>query len=45
MKTAPLSMMLSAWTINYDKREVMKMLGEAGVAAGAVYHRLLRQGQ
>ena len=29
--------MLSAWTINYDKREVMKMLGEAGVAAGAVF--------
>ncbi len=29
--------MLSAWTINFDKREVMKMLGEAGVAAGAVF--------
>ncbi len=29
--------MLSAWTLNYDKREVMKMLGEAGVAAGAVF--------
>ncbi|MFM9972839.1 MAG: CoA transferase [Burkholderiales bacterium] len=29
--------MISAWTKNYDKREVMKMLGEAGVAAGAVF--------
>ena len=29
--------MLSAWTLNYDKREVMKMLGEAGVAAGAIF--------
>ena len=29
--------MLSAWTRNYDKREVMKMLGEAGVAAGAIF--------
>lgn len=29
--------MLSAWTRNYDKREVMKMLGEVGVAAGAIF--------
>jgi formyl-CoA transferase len=29
--------LLSAWTIKHDKREVMRMLGEAGVAAGAVF--------
>ena len=29
--------LLSAWTIHHDKREVMKMLGEAGVAAGAIF--------
>jgi formyl-CoA transferase len=28
---------VSAWTRQHDKREVMKMLGEAGVAAGAVF--------
>jgi len=28
---------LSAWTINYDKREVMKLLGDAGVPASAVF--------
>lgn len=34
---ASVDAMLSAWTRNYDKREVMKMLGEAGVAAGAIF--------
>lgn len=29
--------LISAWTIHHDKREVMKMLGEAGVAAGAIF--------
>ncbi len=29
--------LLSAWTRQHDKREVMKMLGEAGVAAGAIF--------
>ena len=29
--------LLSAWTRQYDKREVMKKLGEAGVAAGAIF--------
>ena len=29
--------MLSAWTRQYDKREVMRMVGNAGVPAGAVF--------
>lgn len=29
--------MISAWTRQHDKRTVMKILGEAGVAAGAVF--------
>ncbi len=29
--------LLSAWTRQHDKREVMKKLGEAGVAAGAIF--------
>ena len=29
--------MISAWTRQHDKREVMRLLGEAGVAAGAVF--------
>jgi formyl-CoA transferase len=29
--------LISAWTIQHDKREVMKMLGDQGVAAGAVF--------
>jgi formyl-CoA transferase len=28
---------IAAWTKRHDKREVMRILGEAGVAAGAVY--------
>ena len=29
--------LISAWTREHDKREVMKMLGDAGVAAGAIF--------
>jgi formyl-CoA transferase len=29
--------LISAWTRKHDKREVMNMLGEAGVAAGAIF--------
>jgi formyl-CoA transferase len=29
--------LISGWTIQHDKREVMRLLGEAGVAAGAVF--------
>jgi formyl-CoA transferase len=29
--------LISSWTIQHDKHEVMRMLGEAGVAAGAVF--------
>ncbi|HTM76163.1 MAG TPA: CoA transferase, partial [Devosia sp.] len=31
---------VSAWTCNYDKRTVMKLLGEAGVPASAVFDTL-----
>jgi len=33
---ADVDKLLSAWTINYDKHTVMRMLGDAGVPAGAV---------
>lgn len=29
--------LIGAWTAQYDKREVMRIFGEAGVAAGAVF--------
>jgi formyl-CoA transferase len=29
--------LIGGWTAQYDKREVMRILGEAGVAAGAVF--------
>ena len=34
---APVDEILAAWTMRYDKREVMTMLGRAGVPASAVF--------
>jgi len=34
---AAIDEVISAWTILHDKREVMRMLGEAGIPAGAVF--------
>lgn len=33
---AEIDEVMTAWTLNYDKREVMRRLGEAGVPVGAV---------